>query len=115
MPPKKGPATFEEGDDKKGANLFKTRCAQCHNLGEGEGNKVGPNLHGLFGRKTGQVEGFSYTDANKHKAITWAEDTLFEYLENPKKYIPGTKMAFGGLKKPKDRNDLITHLRNATK
>ncbi|MCJ1246283.1 iso-1-cytochrome c [Trapelia coarctata] len=112
---------FSEGDDKKGANLFKTRCAQCHNLDAGEGNKIGPNLHGLFGRKTGQVEGFSYTDANKAKGITWSEDTLtdvgpqFEYLENPKKYIPGTKMAFGGLKKPKDRNDLITHLKNATK
>lgn len=53
-----------------------TRCAQCHNLKEGEGNKTGPNLHGLFGRKTGQVEGFSYTDANKNKAITWDENTL---------------------------------------
>ncbi|KAI9776191.1 MAG: iso-1-cytochrome c [Geoglossum umbratile] len=103
------------GDDKKGAGLFKTRCAQCHTLGEGEGNKIGPNLHGLFGRKTGQVEGFSYTDSNKQKGIIWDENTLFEYLENPKKYIPGTKMAFGGLKKEKDRNDLITHLRNATK
>jgi len=103
------------GDAKKGANLFKTRCAQCHTLGEGEGNKIGPNLHGLFGRHTGSVEGFSYTDANKQKAIEWNQDTLFEYLENPKKYIPGTKMAFGGLKKDKDRNDLITHLREATK
>ncbi|KAK3173012.1 hypothetical protein OEA41_006340 [Lepraria neglecta] len=114
MPPKKN-EEFSDGDDKKGANLFKTRCAQCHNLDASEGNKIGPNLHGLFGRKTGQVEGFSYTDANKNKAIEWKEDTLFEYLENPKKYIPGTKMAFGGLKKAKDRNDLITHLRNATK
>ncbi|KAF2741013.1 cytochrome c [Polyplosphaeria fusca] len=103
------------GDAKKGANLFKTRCAQCHTLKAGEGNKIGPNLHGLFGRKTGQVEGFSYTDANKQKGITWDSNTLFEYLENPKKYIPGTKMAFGGLKKPKDRNDLITFLENETK
>ncbi|KAF2497751.1 cytochrome c [Lophium mytilinum] len=106
---------FEAGDAKKGANLFKTRCAQCHTLKEGEGNKIGPNLHGLFGRKTGQVEGFSYTDANKQKGITWDNDTLFSYLENPKKYIPGTKMAFGGLKKPKDRNDLITYLSEETK
>jgi len=68
----------------------------------------------LFGRHTGSVEGFSYTDANKSKDIKWGEDTLFSYLENPKKYIPGTKMAFGGLKKEKDRNDLITHLKEAT-
>ncbi|KAK4634116.1 Cytochrome c [Fulvia fulva] len=106
---------FSAGDSKKGANLFKTRCAQCHNLKEGEGNKIGPNLHGLFGRQTGQVEGFSYSDANKQKGITWEENTLFEYLENPKKYIPGTKMAFGGLKKGKDRNDLITFLKEETK
>merc|ERR1711939_1007201 len=104
---KMGKDSFSEGDSKKGANLFKTRCQQCHNLKAEEGNKIGPNLHGLFGRQTGSVEGFSYTDANKAKGITWQGDTLFEYLENPKKYIPGTKMAFGGLKKAKDRNDLI--------
>lgn len=57
-------------------DLIQTRCAQCHNLKEGEGNKIGPNLHGLFGRKTGQVEGFSYSESNKSKGITWAEDTL---------------------------------------
>lgn len=64
------------GDAKKGAGLFKTRCAQCHNLKEGEGNKIGPNLHGLFGRHTGQVEGFSYSEANKQKGIEWNNDTL---------------------------------------
>jgi hypothetical protein len=67
----------------------------------------------LFGRKTGQATGFSYTAANVNKGITWDETTLFDYLENPKKYIPGTKMAFAGLKKDKDRNDLITYLKEA--
>ena len=68
----------------------------------------------IFGRKTGQADGYSYTAANVSKGITWDENTLFEYLENPKKYIPGTKMAFAGLKKDKDRNDLVTYLKEAT-
>ena len=55
------------------------------------------------GRKSGQADGYSYTAANVNKGVTWSEQTMFEYLENPKKYIPGTKMAFAGLKKAKDR------------
>ncbi|KAL2265443.1 hypothetical protein VTJ83DRAFT_6543 [Remersonia thermophila] len=105
---------FAPGDAKKGANLFKTRCAQCHTVEKDGGNKIGPALYGLFGRKTGAVENYAYTDANKQAGVTWDEETLFKYLENPKAYIPGTKMAFGGLKKEKDRNDLITYLKQST-
>lgn len=64
------------GDAKKGAGLFKTRCAQCHTVEAGGGNKIGPALHGLFGRHTGSVDGYAYTDANKQKGIEWKEDTL---------------------------------------
>lgn len=75
----------------------------------------GPNLGGLFGRVSGTTEGFAYSAANKNKGVKWGEDTLYDYLLNPKKYIPGTKMVFAGLKKPQDRADLIAHLKAATK
>lgn len=109
------PAPFKKGSEKKGATLFKTRCSQCHTTEKGGPNKVGPNLYGLFDRVSGQNSAFSYTDAMIKKNVEWTSQTVSDYLENPKKYIPGTKMAFGGLKKDKDRNDLVSYLLKATK
>jgi cytochrome c len=93
-----------------GEALFKKNCAICHTLEAGK-NKIGPSLAGVVDRKAGSIPGFAYSEANKKSGDTWDEQTLDTYLTDPKKFMPGTKMVFAGLKNPEDRKALIEYLK----
>jgi cytochrome c len=102
-----------EGDAAKGKKVF-NKCKTCHSLEAGK-NKIGPSLHGLFGRTAGSVEGFKYSDAMVESGIVWDEETIELFVTKPKDMMPGTKMVFTGLKKEDQRKDLIAYLMEATK
>ncbi len=105
-----------EPDLDKGARVFK-KCAACHTLAEGEGNKIGPALYGMFDRPVASVEDFNFSDGMLARAAeigTWTDENLAEYLTKPRDYVPGTNMSFVGLRKEKDRVNLIAYLRQET-
>ena len=106
-----GPA-LAEGDAAAGEKVF-NKCKTCHTLEAGK-NKIGPSLHGLFGRTAGTVEGFNYSDAMKSSGIVWGAETIDTYLTKPKDFVPGNKMTFPGLPKEEDRKNLIEYLKGAT-
>jgi cytochrome c len=97
-------------DVENGKAIF-NKCRACHMVGENAKNMVGPVLNGLFGRKSGTIEGFNYSEANKSSGITWDEPTFREYIKNPKAKIPNTKMVFAGLTDDQDIDDLIAYLK----
>src|SRR3954469_1927202 len=82
------------------------KCLPCHSIGEGAKNKVGPELNGLDGRKSGTAPDYNYSDANKNSGITWNEAEFKVYIKDPKAKIPGTKMAFAGIKNENEINNL---------
>src|SRR5436305_10528585 len=82
-------ASAHAQDVAAGENSFK-KCLPCHRVGPDAKNLVGPVLNGLDGRKSGTVEGYNYTDANKNSGLPWTEDTFKEYITNPRAKIHGT-------------------------
>lgn len=102
-----------DGDVKKGERVF-NKCKICHDINQ-EKNKIGPHLVGIMGRKAGSVSGYKYSPAMKKADIVWSPENMTKYLTKPKALVPGTKMAFAGIKNEQQIVDLIAYLNAAAK
>lgn len=112
-----GPAHAQGAPDEATLKLGKRvflMCRSCHGTEDDGRHKVGPNLHGVFGRKAGSVEGFKFSDAVKNSGIVWTEETINEWLVKPKDFLPGNKMAFAGVPKENERKAVIAYLKSET-
>jgi cytochrome c len=96
-----------------GRNVY-TRCRVCHTLAAGAPSTVGPNLHGLFGRKAGTLADYDYSAAMKNSGVVWNDRTLAEYLRDPQAFVPGDKMGFPGIRNPEEIKNLLAYLQKAT-
>jgi cytochrome c len=94
---------------ENGQKAFKQQCGLCHDIAAGK-NRVGPSLFGVVGRKSGSVDGFHYSDANKNSGLTWDQATLDKYLADPRGTVPGTTMTYAGVKNDEQRKDIIAYL-----
>lgn len=101
------------GDPVRGERIFRQQCMACHTVQAGQ-NRVGPSLHGIIGKAAGSVPRFNYSPANKNSDVVWTEETMFEYLKNPREFMPGTRMIFAGSPKEQDRADLIAYIKSAS-
>jgi cytochrome c len=98
-------------DAEAGKAIF-NQCKICHQVGENAKNVVGPKLNGIIGRTAGSVEGYNYSEANKKSGKTWDEATFTAYIKDPRAAVPGTKMAYAGLKDDKKIADLVAFLKS---
>ena len=98
-------------DAAAGEQVFKRLCSPCHDIGPDAKVKLGPPLNGVDGRKAGTFEGYNYSPANKSSGITWSLEAFHKYIQAPMQEMPGTRMAFVGIKNDKDIADLWAYLK----
>jgi cytochrome c len=98
-------------DAAAGEQVFRRLCLPCHDIGPDAKVKLGPSLNGIEGRKAGTYEGFNYSPANKSSGIVWSAETFDKYIRAPMQEMPGTRMAFVGIKNDKDIGDLWAYLK----
>ena len=103
-------ASAAQAQDAAAGKTSFNKCLPCHSIGPGAKNKVGPELNGLDGRKSGAAPDYNYTDANKNSGISWNEAQFKEYIKDPKAKIPGTKMTFAGIKSENEINNLWAYV-----
>jgi cytochrome c len=106
------PVAANAADIAAGRLVF-NRCKICHAVEAGKPSPVGPNLHGVFGRKAGTLANFAYSAAMKNSGIVWSDTTLAQYLRDPKAFIPDNHMAFPGIKNDADLANLLGYLHQA--
>ena len=87
-----------------------SKCTACHGFNSGGGNRIGPNLWGILGKAKAEASGFKYSDSLMGLGGTWSIEDMNLWLKSPKKYAPGNSMAFVGLRKDKDRANLLAYL-----
>ena len=102
-------ALLAMGDMAHGEKVFK-KCSACHMIAADGKNKIGPNLWGVIGRTAGAIDNYNYSKAMKAYAKNWTFEEMNSYLIKPQAYIKGTKMAFAGLRKEKDRASVILYM-----
>lgn len=103
------PVLLAKADKAKGEAQSK-KCQACHNLQEGAGAKIGPDLYAVLGRPVASAAGFAYSEAMKKKGGKWTLEELFHFVKDPRGYVSGTAMSFAGIKDPQQRADLLVYL-----